>query len=156
MKRNLSTGTGLALLAGAIVAHALISRTGVDQQAIASASAAGAEPTVVGFAATSIGGEFTTLRHFYHRLWSDGTIEILFGGLYDPFGGTCEPGWPTPCGPNDWKAIPDAALGYACRTDIDGNRVVDAADLTLLLGAWGQAPGCEALPTISCTVGELR
>ena len=48
----------------------------------------------------------------------------------------------------------DAPLGgngFACRADLDGNRIIDGADLGLVLSNWGppQTP-CEPEATYPC------
>jgi hypothetical protein len=51
-------------------------------------------------------------------------------------------------GPGTAKQVVPAAMwshGGTLRIgDLDGNGVVDGADLALLLGAWGPCPGCAA------------
>ena len=42
--------------------------------------------------------------------------------------------------------IPDECLGGDCSADIDGNGLVDGADLGLLFVAWGECPGDPGCP----------
>ena len=42
--------------------------------------------------------------------------------------------------------IPDECLGGVCTADIDGNGLVDGADLGLLFVAWGECPGDPGCP----------
>ncbi|MFO0894959.1 MAG: hypothetical protein U0574_08400 [Phycisphaerales bacterium] len=113
-----------------------------------------AEPTVVAFLvtpATPVQSNPYSYQHLLWRMWSNGTVEAKQVWTLHP----CEPDadWQS-CG--DWKAIPGTAAGFACAPDINGDRVVDGADLALVLGSWGQAPSCVELPPIACTLGEIK
>jgi hypothetical protein len=140
--KNISTGTGLVALALGIAVHPILSGLAVSARAsseIISAAAvtaaataqAGGEPTVVWFGVTQWSGS----RDFY-RLWSDGRLE------YRTYNGVSS-GWtevPAPPGGN----------GFACRADINGDRVIDGADLTFVLSSWGQQGSCEPEATYPC------
>lgn len=129
----------------------------------ASPVAAGpAEPTVVAFAVTtrdslsllcaSSSKEYD--QNVLWRMWSDGTVEakVVKGHSID---GSLDCGGPWQSG-GPWRTVPETANGYACAPDINGDRVIDGADLALVLGSWGQAPSCVALPPIECTLGQIR
>ncbi len=145
MKPSISTGAGLALLAAAVAVHGWLSQTPAGPIAYGAAAALGG-PTVVAFDVTGDGGDF-----YLWRLWSDGTVEYRFAGFR-----------PSECSPLDdwgcgqWRTLPATGDGYACRPDVNGDRVVDGADLATVLGAWGPAPDCTPLPPIECTLGQVR
>jgi hypothetical protein len=156
--KNLSTGTGLALLATAIVAYPFVNRiSSVDQTAhasvpvaaIAAAATAQAnpEPTVVWMGVSDINNGPYTL---YHRLWSDGRLEarlilptIQFGSCESLQSFDCNFPWvevPPPPGGN----------GFACRSDLNGDRTVDGSDLSFILANWGPQQPCEPEATYPC------
>jgi hypothetical protein len=140
--KNISTGTGLVALALGIAVHPILSGLAVSARAsseVISAAAvtaaataqAGGEPTILWFGVTQWSGS----RDFY-RLWSDGRLE------YRTYNGVSS-GWtevPAPPGGN----------GFACRADINGDRVIDGADLTFVLSSWGQQGSCEPEATYPC------
>jgi hypothetical protein len=150
--KSISTGAGLAILGLGIAVHPLLAGLApsatasapVAAAAITAAASAQAEPTVVWFGVSYDTG---SLFH-YQRLWSDGRLERRSVSLSGFGCGTtpmivCDWGWvevPPPPGGN----------GFACRTDINGDRVVDAADLSFVLNAWGQQGGCEPDATYPC------
>ena len=154
--KNLSTGTGIALLAGAIVAYPILDRVmpkadaNVTQAAaVVAAVSAQAGPTIVWMGVAG-GGVFAPASKVLFRLWSDGRIEYRHVG----FGaGTCcdECGLSISCTSN-WIEIPPppSGNGFACRTDLDGNRVVDGADLGLILANWGPQTPCNPEPEYPC------
>ena len=147
--KNLSTGTGIALLAGAIVAYPILDR--VIPKASANVTHAGAGPTVVWMGVTS---SSNNSMQIYHRLWSDGKQEVrTIEGGFAP-GGSCGDfvEWiPSSCSMN-WRELPPSPSGngFACRTDLDGNRVVDGADLGLILANWGPQTPCSPEPEYPC------
>ena len=51
-----------------------------------------------------------------------------------------------------WIELPDppGGDGFACRTDINGDRTVNAADLGLLIAQWGEGVSCDPQPTYPC------
>jgi hypothetical protein len=146
-----STGTGLALLALAIGAHGVLSHLAVDRAANASAPSPAAllqqGPTVVWMGVSN--GSYSTVR--YHRLWSDGRMEMRLIGRETSSGG----GWSWFA--NDWVEVPPppSGNGFACRTDINGDRQVDGADLGILLAGWGPQAPCLPDATYPClTIGS--
>ena len=89
----------------------------------------------------------------YHRLWSDGRMESRFVRIGNTSSQTCGGGMPAPgvCG-SDWIEVPPptGGNGFACRADMNGDRLVDGADLGIMLNAWGQQGGCEPDATYPC------
>jgi hypothetical protein len=153
--KNISTGAGLAILGLGIAVHPLLSgvaasatasaSTAPATAAIASATAAQAGPTVVWMGVTS----FDWYYWQYHRLWSDGRMEVRHVGYASA--PDCGANLPTGCG-TDWVEVPPppGGNGFACRTDINGDRKVDGSDLSFVLNAWGQEGGCEPEATYPC------
>jgi len=155
--KNISTGAGLVVLGLGIALHPLVS--GLVAQAtaapsspsasaaaaVASAATAQAGPTVVWFGVTEIAYVNSQTRGGlkFFRLWSDGRLEYRYH---------CNP----PCGliseMSDWIEVPPppGGNGFACRTDINGDRLVDGSDLSFVLNAWGQQGGCEPDATYPC------
>lgn len=166
--KSLSTGTGIALLAGAIVAFPFLNRvSSIDRAAQASTAAPAVamaamaqtppEPTIVWMGVTTWHDTYVKAWS-YHRLWSDGRLEVrtvrtTAGG--DP---DCWEVTPMGCAQSQWHELPPppGGSGFSCRTDINGDRIVDGADLTFVLGSWGQAGGCAPEATYPClTLGNL-
>jgi hypothetical protein len=157
--KNISTGFGLCVLGLGIAAWPVLDRlmpqanaVGVGSIAPAVATAAlaqdGPAPTVVWMGSTQQTYQGMT---FFHRLWSDGRLEIrsvtprfnTVFGCWQMLGVECSSPWfeiPAPPGGN----------GFACRADLDGNRTVDGADLGIILANWGQQPPCEPEATFPC------
>ncbi len=155
--KNISTGVGLATLGIGIAAHPILS--GIASSAAASASAAPVAAAVAATASAQAGpnvvwmGVTSASGHVhYHRMWSDGRIELRYVGRYLI---SCEPEIVATCG---WQEVapPAGGNGFACRTDIDGDRKVDGNDLASVLNAWGQQGGCEPEATYPClNLGDL-
>jgi hypothetical protein len=160
--KNISTGTGLVVLGLGIALHPLVaglvaqataappSPSASAAAAVASATTAQAGPTVVWMAVTSIELNGHSQSIVYHRLWSDGRMEcrrVNLSSTDDPCFGYMPLGCSTP-----WIEVPPppGGNGFACRTDINGDRLVDGADLSFVLNAWGQQGGCEPDATYPC------
>ena len=98
----------------------------------------------------------------FYRLWSDGTIEIRHIRFKGTFGIVCQNKPPIdidgcPDGEervqdSGWFTLPDppGGDGFACRTDINGDRDVNAEDLGLLLAQWGQEISFDPQPSYPC------
>ena len=159
--KNLSTGTGLALLAMAIVAYPIVNRiSSVDQTAHASApvaaiaaaatAQANPEPTIVwyGVSGTAI-----------YRGWSDGTVETRLAYWTFNSGSECAGAYrytPQACpGYSGWQVVSSASEGYAYRSDITADQVVDGADLATMLADWGDAPRYD-IPPSDCPLNLIN
>ena len=99
------------------------------------------EPYIVEYDITAAGneGEFRTA----YRVWSDGTIEAR--KWY----------WDKNCNAtvnicSEWTVFPGSSDGYACRSDIDGDRQVDFDDLLMVINDWSQPAICNPHPEIEC------
>jgi len=84
---------------------------------------------------------------FYHRLWSDGKLEVKAAARSFPgspnscnFGQfVCSSAWITVPGTNNF----DGDSGFAaCTGDVNGDAAIDGTDLALVLSNWSTAPGC--------------
>ncbi len=169
--KNISTGTGLALLATAIVAYPIVNRiSSVDQTAHASvpvaaiaAAATGqvkAEPTIVWYGSTSDSAgasgrvwSYTALQ----RAWSDGRIEVKYvrKALLDWNKGQDFSCTPLDLCESDWFLVSDFSNGYAYRSDITADQVVDGADLATMLADWGDAPRYD-IPPSDCPLNLIN
>jgi len=137
--KNLSTGTGIALLAGAIVSFPFINNIASNANAsavtaaaaaVSTAATAQAGPTIVWYglspASTGSGG----LMGAMFRAWSDGRIEYRPFFPSAPFSGsTCDLYLGQPVGGCGWRVFADPAQGLTYRSDINFDEKVDGADL---------------------------
>ena len=170
--KNLSTGTGLALLATAIVAYPIVNRiSSVDQTAhasvpvaaIAAAATAQAnpEPTIVWYGVASNSTQFVYNGNngfMLLRAWSDGRVEGLLRHIDAAYGGgPCSGVYPYSQCPNTqgWFVISDPSNGYAYRSDITADQVVDGADLATMLADWGDAPRYD-IPPSDCPLNLIN
>jgi hypothetical protein len=153
--KNISTGAGLAILGLGIAVHPLLSGLGSSATAsasttpaaasLASAASAQAGPTVV-WMGVSQNWDWTRAALF--RMWSDGRTEARMIAVNYDVGENAIVGFTA----SDWAEVPPppGGDGFACRTDINGDRKVDGSDLSFLLNAWGQDGGCEPEATYPC------
>ena len=161
--KNISTGTGIALLAGAILGSTIIMRFGpVDQaahaappieaaKAIVGASTAQVTPTIVWYGisppATS---QVSSIKGAIFRAWSDGRIE------YKSFNGQGDyqqcAFWGINCG---WQVFSDPNSGYNAAADINFDSKVDGADLSQVLNDWGNAPR-QDIPPSTCPLNLIN
>ncbi|MDC0991992.1 hypothetical protein OAR33_00290 [bacterium] len=83
-----------------------------------------------------------------YRVWSDNRIERRVLGR-PAQSNDCELNSQGQC---EWIEIapPPGGDGFACRTDINGDRTVNAADLGLLIAQWGEGVSCDPQPTYPC------
>ena len=117
------------------------------------------EPVIVAFG--SLGGGATGTSGFY-RLWSDETLEVRLLWLMQASNvincGYSAVHTASACSSDPtiqdtgWLTLPDppGGDGFACRTDINGDRDVNAEDLGLLLAQWGQEISCDPQPSYPC------
>jgi hypothetical protein len=153
--KNLSTGTGLALLATAIVAYPFVNRiSSVDQTAHASvpvaaiAAAATAQanpaPTIVWYGISPPSANNHNCVLF--RAWSDGKIETK---QYTTGYQSCNMGG---C---PWQVFSSPSDGLAFRSDINSDERVDGADLAQLLADFGDAPR-QDFPPSDCPLNLIN
>jgi hypothetical protein len=134
-------GVGLCMIGGAMLmqngaqahANSVVSALPVAAAVASTATAqAGGEPTVVWYQVGDGGASYT--KNLW-RAWSDGTIELK--RVNDYAGEPCYPniGCTTP-----WIQVSAPSDGYRAAADINADEKVDGADLTMILGNWGDAP----------------
>jgi hypothetical protein len=152
--KNISTGTGIALLAGAIVAYPIIDRVMPRAEAgathVAAVVAAATvqnppEPTIVwyGMAHSPLNynnGDTTYGYTIFARAWSDGKVEMK-----------------KVCSGNScsdqitdlavWFVVNNPAQGLTYRSDINFDSNVDGSDLAQVLNDWGNAPRQDIVPS---------
>ena len=160
--KNLSTGTGLALLATAIVAYPIVNRiSSVDQTAhasvpvaaIAAAATAQVTPSIVWYGTGSQPTTSGTLPIVF-RAWSDGKVEARLGRWN--CSSTTGPYWEaTQSYCNGWAVVSTPSEGYAYRSDITADQVVDGADLATMLADWGDAPRYD-IPPSDCPLNLIN
>ena len=156
--KNLSTGFGLALLAGAIVTHTLVTNLASTANASAVTAAASAFST----AATAQTGPtivwYGTGSNSVLRAWSNGRVEGFYFDTIESPSAACT----TPnnvvlrnrtCG--TWVVLADPANGLTYRSDINFDAKVDGADLGQLLADWGDAPR-QDIPPSDCPLALIN
>jgi hypothetical protein len=153
--KNISTGTGIALLAGAIVAYPILDRVMPKADASAThaaseiaAAAAQVEPTIVWYGNHGNGGV-----GLLYRAWSDGKVEVR-GWDWTQMS-PCNPGAPTEICRTPWVVLSDPTQGLTFRSDINFDSKVDGADLGTLLADWGDAPR-QDIPPSDCPLNLVN
>jgi hypothetical protein len=153
--KNISTGTGLCVLGLCLASYPIIDRvmpraeagaTHVAAVVAAATAQVPPEPTIVWYGVTAINIGNSQQNIFYHRLWSDGKTEVRFAASYS----SCS-AFPTGTGCS-WVEVPPppSGNGLACRADLDGNRIIDGADLAMVLANWGPQSPCAPEATYPC------
>ena len=148
--KNISTGTGIALLAGAMVAYPILDRvmpkadaSATQAAAVVAAATAQAEPTIVWYGVAINTSEMQSL----YRAWSDGRVEMQ--RVRNSTSGAASGLWcngSLPC-VSPWFVISDPAQGLTYRSDINFDSKVDGSDLAQVLNDWGDAPRQDIVPS---------
>jgi len=161
--KNLSTGTGLALLAAAIVAWPVLDRlmpqanaVGVGTTAVtavAAAATAQGAPTIVWYGVSESNG-FSTV----FRAWSDGRVEARRGAVVcvsngSPIWQHYSGGW-SGC-TNEWVVVSNPASGLTFDADLNFDQAVDGVDLGMMLAKWGPAPR-NPVPPSDCPLALIN
>jgi len=172
--KNISTGTGIALLAGAILGSTIIMRFGPADQAahaappieaakaIAAASTAQVTPTIVWYGTDTVTRTLnytTSALSVVFRAWSDGRVEALplsrtmnYGSSTNQYDLWCNAsGF---CIAN-WMVVSDPAQGLTYRSDINFDSKVDGADLSQVLNDWGDSPR-QDIPPSDCPLNLIN
>jgi hypothetical protein len=160
--KNISTGTGIALLAGAIVAYPIIDRvmpraeagaTHVAAVVAAATAQVPPEPTIVWYDVRSLGGPigysqgatWTRVKLVLTRAWSDGRVESRFIDTQREDSTWCQ-SVNEPCG-SGWFVLSTPNSGFTSSADINFDSKVDGADLGQVLAMWGDAPRHDVPPS---------
>jgi hypothetical protein len=170
--KNISTGFGLCVLGLGLASWPIIDR--LAPQASASSPAAltsavaatalaqaGSEPTVVWYGLSSNVTNRSSSQMFVvsvlKRAWSDGRVEMKLVrkdtlSSYNYVDQTCsDAGVCT----SPWILISDPSDGYAYRSDINADQLVNGADLATMLADWGDAPRYD-LPPSDCPLNLIN
>ena len=151
--KNISTGTGIALLAGAIVAYPIIDRvmpraeagaTHVATVVAAATAQVPPEPTIVWYGIGPAGQQWQATDRVY-RAWSDGTIEFKRNTWNNGNNDACL-GLSSCVSP--WINVASPNSGFTSSADINFDSKVDGADLGQVLAMWGDAPRQDIPPSI--------
>jgi hypothetical protein len=158
--KNLSTGTGIALLAGAIVSFPFINNIASNANAsavtaaaatVSTAATAQTGPTIVWYGVAHQQAAATWGYYPYTviaRAWSDGRLEVKKVCS----GATC--GDPI-SGGFGWVTVSTANMGFNAASDINFDEKVDGADLTKLFADWGDAPR-QDIPSSDCPLALIN
>jgi len=163
--KNMSTGTGLALLAAAIVAHPFANSLAPDANAVGVSSVAPAvaaaalaqdppEPKVVWYGVTSA-VYYGDQHQVVFRAWSDGRLEATMGRMICNVNG---PSWDVYQGNDEcreWTPVGNNPQGIVSASDLNGDGSVDGNDLGRLLANWGPV-GAGAFPPSDCPLGLIN
>jgi hypothetical protein len=163
--KNISTGFGLALLAGAILTYPFVSSLAPSANASAVTAAASAVstaataqtgPTIVWYGISpsnaNTAGQWMGAMF---RAWSDGRVEYKPYFTNSPYtSSACDLylGAPPGCG---WRLFSDPAQGLTYRSDINFDEQVNGADLGQLLADWGNAPR-QDIPPSDCPLALIN
>ena len=107
------------------------------------------EPTIVWYGVTQDALSTGTRKPVVVRAWSDGTIEARQFAYYYS---NCEQ--IVSCGPT-WVVISSPNEGLNAAADINHDEIVNAADIGLLVAAWGDAPR-NPMPPSDCPLGLIQ
>ena len=158
--KNISTGTGIALLAGAIVAYPIIDRvmpraeaggTHVATVVAAATAQVPPEPTIVWYGIGSAGLYWQATDCVY-RAWSDGTIEFKRNTFNNGDNDVCSS--LSNC-VSPWITVASPNSGYNAAADINFDSKVDGSDLAQVLNDWGDAPR-QDIPPSTCPLNLIN
>ncbi|MDC0992048.1 hypothetical protein OAR33_00585 [bacterium] len=90
--------------------------------------------------------------HAIYRAWSDGTIERRVARARLDEDASCDSFTPTCISP--WAVISSPNEGLNAAADINHDEIVNAADIGLLVAAWGDAPR-NPMPPSDCPLGLI-
>ena len=165
--KNIPTGTGIALLAVAIVAYPIIDRVmpraeaGATHVAAVGAAATAQvppEPTIVWYDTVEITevSSGAGKAHCLYRAWSDGKVEMRRVRPMEENWAwqVCDSVANAPCY-SPWYVINDPAEGLTYRSDINFDSRVDSSDLAQVLNDWGNAPRHD-IPPSECPLNLIN
>ena len=152
--KNISTGFGLCAIAAAVALYPVLDRfapiskeahAGVPVSAITSAALAQTAPTIVWYGVGAHGSSGTYSIPVLFRAWSDGKVEANEGYLWGPGSGE-DCSW-RQSGCFGWIVVSSPTQGLSAASDSNFDAQVDGADLSMLLGNWGNAPRHDITPS---------
>jgi hypothetical protein len=168
--KHISTGIGLALLAGAILAYPFVSSLAPNANASAmNAAAFTVSTSALGNTGATVVWYQAIARPWFPgsnnagygkhlwivRAWSDGKIEARLVDTTSSNLNDCNPTTnPNPC-TSSWMVISNPAEGLTYRSDINFDAQVDGADLAQLLADWGEAPR-QDIPPSDCPLALIN
>lgn len=148
--KNLSTGTGLAILAGAALAYPFVSSLAPNANAVgigttavsavAAAATAQGAPTIVWYQAMQESNPNLPAGTSLFRAWSNGRVEVLRGFWFQQQSAPWCWSWQkiqNTCNGGDWQVVVDPSSGYSARFDGNSDDAIDGVDLGQMLAAWG-------------------
>jgi hypothetical protein len=107
------------------------------------------EPTIVWYGTAP--GDANTY-HLLYRAWSDGTVESRVAYTYSYFDYCTDTGGPCM---SPWEVVSSPNEGLNAAADINHDEIVNAADIGLLVAAWGDAPR-NPMPPSDCPLGLIQ
>ena len=156
--KNLSTGTGLAILAGAALAYPFVSSLAPNANAVgigttavsavAAAATAQGAPTIVWYG-WALGDQNSGQLC---RAWSDGKVEVM--RMTHNNGAFCGPNSGQPC-TSPWFVISSPSQGLTFDADLNFDEAVDGVDLGMMLAKWGPAPR-NPVPPSDCPLALIN
>jgi hypothetical protein len=160
--KNLSIGTGLAILGLCVVSPSILDRiapTAHAGTAATSAIVAAAttqvppEPTIVWYSWSTNNDNYW---YILVRAWSDGKVEMKRIDGRASVNGWCSTNPPPndPCSGN-WIVVSSTSQGYNASADINFDSKVDGADLGQVLAMWGDAPR-QDIPPSTCPLNLIN
>ena len=106
------------------------------------------EPVIVWYGTSTDGMGYDPGFPILLRAWSDGTVEAM---QYVASRSSCSAGISS-CG--TWFVISSPNEGLNAAADINHDEIVNAADIGLLVAAWGDAPR-NPMPPSDCPLGLI-
>ena len=111
------------------------------------------EPVIVWYEASETFISGSSRFHGLYRAWSNGTIEFkrVRHRVDNP---TCGNVYGDECVGTSWVVISSPNEGLNAAADINHDEIVNAADIGLLVAAWGDAPR-NPMPPSDCPLGLI-
>ena len=154
--KNAATGIGLAILGIGIAVNGL-NLNGNQANATTAApvafNAGPEEPTIVWYDVLQTDHGQSETYHAMYRAWSDGTIEWRWIRSRH-WAGDCSLLESFLCG-MAWQVLSSPNEGLNASADINHDEIVNAADIGLLVAAWGHAPR-NPMPSSDCPLGLIQ
>ncbi len=153
MSKQAGLSVAIGFVGVGIILHAL-PKLGVGPAAsaaspapVAAAAAGGTGPTIVWY-----GSDGNSVIRTLWRAWSDGTVEVKKIRVSGSEANWCDE--PVLCS-SPWLLVSSPSAGLSAAVDSNFDQVVDGADLTNLLAAWGPAPR-SPIPPSDCPLDLIN